>query len=252
MKKFVVVYRYFDEELQDLTFNEFRVFTSYAPALAHAKSQSVRSEWGRVDLDCHELNEGDEFNTLTMHKTIQWSESYKDGKPIPRISLEGQDIMRWDLRSKNLASIEWQDEPETEVAGEQTPDVETEFMPEPERKVVKETPSTPDPEVQEEVVEIGYIKDITEPEPEKIPDTCDVSVGDCFKMENGTMIIKVVAIHKSFTRHEAVWATGTEIGYYSNKSLLTEKVAKMERYDSNLYEEKKAQIMAILNNKIEF
>lgn len=240
MKKFVVIYRFFNEELQDLTFDQFRCFNAYAPALAHAKSQSVKSEWERVDLDCHEIKEGEDFDPLTMHKTIQWSEAYKNGVQIARVTQNGLEVMRWDLR-QNLAPIQWEEpEVETEVVPETEPENTTE--------VVEE--STQEAESEQEVIEIGYVKDITEPETK--PEPSDVEVGDCFKMENGTMIIKVVAIHKSFTRHEAIWSTGTEIGFYANKSLLTEKVAKMERYDAALYEEKKSHIMAILNNKVEF
>ena len=227
MKKFVVVYRYFSAELQDLVFDEYREFNAYAPALAHAKAQSKKFE--RVDLDCHEIN-GD----------ILWSEAYKDGVQIPRITQNGQDIMRWDLR-QNLAAIEW-DEPEveTEVVSDPEPEITTE--------VVEEQP-TEDP-TESETIEVVPVEEVEDPEPK--PEPSDVEIGDCFKMENGTMIIKVVAIHKSFTRHEAIWSTGTEIGFYANKSLLTEKVSKMERYDAALYEQKKSQIMAILNNKVEF
>lgn len=103
---------------------------------------------------------------------------------------------------------------------------------------------------ESETIEVVPVEEVGDPEPK--PEPSDVEIGDCFKMENGTMIIKVVAIHKSFTRHEAIWSTGTEIGFYANKSLLTEKVSKMERYDAALYEQKKSQIMAILNNKVEF
>lgn len=238
MKKFVVVYRYFSAELQDLVFDQYKSFNAYAHALAHAKAQSKKFE--RVDLDCHEINGDDEFNTLTMHKTIQWSEAYKDGVQIPRVTMGGTDIMRWDLR-QNLAAIQW-DEPEveTEAVSDPEPEITTEVV----EEQPKEAPTESD------TIEVVPVEEVEDPEPK--PEPSDVEIGDCFKMENGTMIIKVVAIHKSFTRHEAIWSTGTEIGFYANKSLLTEKVAKMERYDAALYEEKKSQIMAILNNKVEF
>lgn len=237
MKKFVVVYRYFSAELQELKFDEYRVFNAYAPALAHAKSQSVRSEWGRVDIDCHEINDGEEFNVESMHKTILWSESYNNGVQIPRITQNGQDIWRWDLR-KNLAAIQW-DEPEvdTEAVSESEPEITTDVVEEQHTEAPTES----------ETIEVVPVED-----PEPNPEPTDVKVGDCFKTENGTMLIKVVAIHKSFTRHEAIWSTGTEIGYYANKSLLTDKVAKMDRYDNSLYEQKKSQIMKMLENRVEF
>lgn len=240
MKKFVVVYRYFSVEHQDLCFDEYREFKAYAPALAHAKSQSVRSEWDRVDIDCHEINDGEKFSVGSMHKTILWSESYNNGVQVPRITQNGQDIMRWDLR-QNLAAIQWD---ESEVENEAVSDPEPEITTE----VVEEQPT--EAPTESETIEVVPVEEVGDPEPK--PEPSDVEIGDCFKMENGTMIIKVVAIHKSFTRHEAIWSTGTEIGFYANKSLLTEKVSKMERYDAALYEQKKSQIMAILNNKVEF
>lgn len=238
MKKFVVVYRYFSAELQDLVFDKYKTFNAYAPALAHAKAQSNKFE--RVDLDCHEINENEEFNTLTMHKTIKWSESYKDGVQVPRITLNGQDIMRWDLQ-QNLTATPWNEpEVETEAVSNQKPEI---------TKEVAEEQNTEAPTVTE-TTDVAKVDESEDPEPKSEPS--DVELGDCFKMESGSMIIKVVAIHKSFTRHEAIWSTGTEIGFYANKSLLTEKVAKLERYDAALYEEKKAQIMEILSNKVVF
>lgn len=229
MKKFVVLYRYFNEELQDFTFDQFKEFNAYAPALAHAKSQSKK--WDRVDLDCHEIKEGESFQILEMNQTILWSESYKDGNQVPRITQDGNDIMRWDIR-QNMAPIVLEEEEVTE--GE----IST-------QEVVNVEENTPEPEVveqmQDEVVDVDQTTDLS-----------DVAVGDCFKMDGGTKIIKVVAIHKSFTRHEAIWSTGTEIGFYANKSLLTEKVANLERYDSGMYEYKKSQIMMILSDGVKF